>query len=242
LSWKNYFLTPDEIWPDDIVLKASYTIQANQYICDAHVVLDPTFNFAELSIFYSNPYHYLHRELAIACPVFDGLSFGFSTEQSIHSYKSGAGSVQSSSIVWESSYYLINTQKHNFIFGQLSDYKSFVKSNGSAGAYGGSFDNTTYYDLFFNTYRPSPNWFKTISNEKGSLSINFQGSKPGWLDPAAPPPPPPPPTGTSTYPVHLLKASDDASNPLVLSDSYVTGSEISSKGYGYDTGKAYVIY
>lgn len=242
MSWTNYFLTPDEIWSNDIVLSASYTIQANQYVCDAHVLIDPTFNFAELSVLYSNPYHYLARELSIASPVFDGLSFGFTTQQSTHSYKAGAGNIDSSSISWESSYWLINTRKQNFIFGALSDYRSFVKSNGTQSAVGSAFDNTTFYDIFFDTFRPSPNWFKTISNEKGSLSISFQGTKPSWLDVTAPPPPPPPPPGSTTYPVHLMKVDDDLSNPLILSDSYVTGSEITSKGYALDNGKAYVIY
>jgi len=242
MSWKNYFLTPDEIWPSDIVLSASYTIQYNQYICNAHVLINPSFNFSELTGLLHDPYHYIYREESISNPVFDGLSFGFSTEETTHSYKSGSGSVDSSTIQWVSSYWLINTRKYSFISGAQSDYKSFVKSDGSKGSIGGSFDNTTYYDILFNTYRPSWNWFKIISNEKGSLSTTIQGTKPSWMDPDPDPPPSDPPDSPDTYPVHLMKVSDDSSDPFILSDSEVTGTIATSKGYAYDSGKVYVIY
>ena len=49
----------------------------------------------------------------------------------------------------------------------------------------------------------------------------------------------PPEAGETTYPVYLMKTSDDG---LLLSDTYASPSDIASKGWTLDSGKAYVIF
>ena len=52
-------------------------------------------------------------------------------------------------------------------------------------------------------------------------------------------PPEEPPPGEGNLPVYLMKTSD---NGLLLSDTYVTSSTAVSRGWGVDSGKAYVIF
>ena len=235
MSWKDYILTPDEIYPGDPVLSASYTLKEDSYDASVHVILEPNYYFSEFNTRIFPPFYYLNKEELRCHPVFESAVFGFTYETSSHSYKSGTGSVDSSTITWNSSFNLINTREFNFFYGGLSNYKSFIKNDGSGGAAFNAYDNESYYNIFFETHRPGVNYFRFVSNSVGSLSITLDSVIPSWLDPTESPPPP----ESGEYSVYLMETSD---NGLLMHDPSVTASEATSKGWTVDSGKAYIIF
>ena len=58
MSWKDYILTPDELYPGDPVLSASYILNEETYTATTHVILDPNYYFSEFSGKQYEPYFY----------------------------------------------------------------------------------------------------------------------------------------------------------------------------------------
>ena len=112
MSWKNYILTPDEIYPNLPVFSANYTLNQTNYIASIHYDPSPSFSFNQFSsnIPFSNSFLTVNK-LSTA-PIFESGLFGYSFYQSTHDYKQGSGNVYSADISWNSSSTIIVSKQY----------------------------------------------------------------------------------------------------------------------------------
>ena len=125
MSWKNYILTPDEIYPNLPVFSANYTLNQTNYVASIHYDPSPSYSFNQFAINIPFTNSYYSVEEAHSAVVFDSGLFGYSFYQSTHSYKNGSGIVNSADISWNSDYKLIITKRYKVGIGFFNEYKTF---------------------------------------------------------------------------------------------------------------------
>ena len=237
MSWTDYILTPDEIYPNLPVFSANYTLNETDYVASIHYDPTPSFSFNQFSTNLPFTNQYLTVNESNTAPVFESELFGYSFIESTHSYKNGSGNVNSSSILWNSSYKLIITRRYIFVVGYQNEYKTFYNQNKTGGSNGFAYSNSVFANFLNNSFSPDFDHFRWQSNQIGSLNITISASKPSWLDPEPPPPPPPPPPGETIYDLYFHETSDHG---FKMDEQNVTANVASQNGWSINNGKAYL--
>lgn len=237
MSWTNYILTPDEIYPNLPVFSANYTLNQTDYVASIHYDPTPSFTFNQFSGNIPNTNQFLTVNQLSSSSVFESGLFGYTFIESTHSYKNGSGIVYSNDIEWNSSFNLIITRNYIVGSGFQSDYKTFYNQNGSGGSTLFAYSNSVYSNFLNSTFSPDFNHFRWNSNQIGSLNVTVSASKPAWLDPETPPPPPPPPPGETIYDLFFHETSD---NGFEMDEQNVTANVASQNGWAINSGKAYL--
>ena len=244
MSWKNYILTPDEIYPNLPVFSANYTLNQTDYIASIHYDPTPSYSFNQFStnIPFTNQFISLN-ELSSA-PVFESGLFGYSFYQSTHDYKNGSGDVYSNDISWNSSYKLIITKRYIHGVGFQNEYKTFYNQNKTGGSTLFAYSNSVYANFLNNSCSPDFDHFRWQYNETGSLNVTVGALKPAWLDPVYDPDDdvdddedPPPDPDPAVYRLHFHETSD---NGFKMGEGFVTESFADSNGWKINNGKAYI--
>ena len=237
MSWTNYILTPDEIYPNLPVFSANYTLNQSNYVASIHYDPNPAFTFNQ---FFSNiPFtnQFLGVNQLNTSPVFESGLFGYTYIESTHDYKNGSGIVFSNNISWNSSYKLIISRRYITGVGFQSEYKTFYNQNGSGGSIGFAYSNSVYSNFINNTYSPDFDHWRWQSNQNGTLNVTVSASKPTWLDPDIVEPPPPPPPGETIYDLYFHQTDDHG---FKMDEQNVTANYASLNGWSINNGKAYI--
>lgn len=237
MSWTNYILTPDEIYPNLPVFSANYTLNQSNYVASIHYDPTPSFTFNQFSgnIPFTNQFTTVN-ELNSA-PVFESGLFGYSFIESTHDYKLGSGNVFSNEITWTSSYKLIITRNYIHGSGFQSDYKTFYNQNGSGGSILFAYSNSVYANFINSTFSPDFNHFRWQSNQTGSLNVTVSSLRPTWLNPEEPSQPPPPPPGETIYDLYFHETSDHG---FEMDEQNVNANVASTNGWAINNAKAYL--
>ena len=152
MSWKDYILTPDEIYPNKPVFSANYTLNQTDYVASIHYDPSPSYTYNQFSTNIPFTNQFLTVNELSSAVVFDSGLFGYSFYQSTHSYKNGSGNVNSSDIGWNSSYKLIITRRYIHGVGFQSEYKTFYNKNKSGGSTLFAYSNSVYSNFLNNSY------------------------------------------------------------------------------------------
>lgn len=237
MSWKNYILTPDEIYPNLPVFSANYTLNETDYLASIHYDPSPSYTFNQFStnIPFTNQFLSLN-ELSTAT-VFESGLFGYTFIESTHSYKNGSGIVNSEDISWNSSYKLIITKRYVHGVGFYNEFKTFYNKNKTGGSTLFAYSNSVYSNFLNNSYSPDLDHFRWQSNQTGTLNVTVSASKPTWLDPIIVEPPPPPPPGETIYDLYFHETSDHG---FEMDEQDVTVNYAALNGWTINNGKAYL--
>ena len=237
MSWKNYILTPDEIYPNKPVFSANYTLNQSDYVASIHYDSSPSYTHNQFFSNIPNTNQFLGVNNLSSAVVFDSGLFGYSFYQSTHSYKNGSGNVNSSDILWNSSYKLIITKRYITGTGFQNEYKTFYNKNKSGGSLLFAYSNSVYSNFLNNSYSPDFDHWRWQYNETGSLNVSVSASKPSWLDPDTVEPPPPPPPGETIYDLYFHETSDHG---FEMDEQDVTANYASLNGWAINNGKSYI--
>jgi hypothetical protein len=237
MSWKDYILTPDEIYPNKPVFSANYTLNATDYVASIHYDPSPSYTFNQFATNLPNTNQFLTVNELSTASVFESGLFGYSFYQSTHSYKDGTGNVNSSDISWNSSWKLIITRRYIHGVGFQSEYKTFYNQNKIGGATLFAYSNSVYANFLNNSYSPDFDHWRWQSNQTGSLNVTVSTSKPDWLNPDPVDDADDPPPGETIYDLYFHETSDHG---FEMDDQNVTSDYASLKGWTIDSGKAYL--
>ena len=237
MSWKNYILTPDEIYPNNPVFSANYTLNQTDYVASIHYDASPSYTYNQFStnIPFSN--QFLTVDNLSSAVVFDSGLFGYTFIESTHSYKNGSGNVYSEDISWNSSYKLIITKRYIHGVGSQSEYKTFYNKNKSGGSNHFAYSNSVYANFLNNSYSPDFDHWRWQSNQIGSLNVTISTSKPSWLNPDAVDDPDDPDPGETIYDLYFHETSDHG---FEMDEQNVTADYASLNGWAINNGKAYL--
>ena len=237
MSWTDYILTPDEIYPNKPVFSANYTLNQTDYVASIHYDPTPSYTFNQFSTNIPNTNQFLTVNNLSSAVVFDSGLFGYSFYESTHSYKNGSGNVNSEDISWNSSYKLIITRRYIHGVGFQTEYKTFYNKNKTGGSILFAYSNSVYSNFLNNSYSPDFDHWRWQSNQIGSLNVTVSALKPSWLDPDTVEPPPPPPPGETIYDLYFHETSDHG---FEMDEQDVTSNYASLNGWAINNGKAYL--
>jgi hypothetical protein len=237
MSWKNYILTPDEIYPNNPVFSANYTLNQTDYVASIHYDPSPSYTYNQFFTNIPNTNQFLGVNNLSSAPVFDSGLFGYSFYQSTHQYKNGTGNVNSEDILWNSSYKLIITRRYIHGVGFQSEYKTFYNKNKTGGSLLFAYSNSVYSNFLNNSYSPDFDHFRWQSNQIGSLNVTVSVSRPSWLNTETIAPPPTPPTGATIYDLYFHETSDHG---FEMDEQDVTANYASLNGWAINNAKAYL--
>lgn len=237
MSWKNYILTPDEIYPNKPVFSANYTLNQSDYVASIHYDPSPSYTFNQFSTNIPNTNQFLSLNELSTATVFESGLFGYSFIESTHSYKNGSGNVNSEDISWNSSYKLIITRRYIHGVGFQSEYKTFYNQNKTGGTILFAYSNSVYANFLNNSYSPDFDHWRWQSNQTGSLNVTVSTSKPSWLNPDPVDDPDEPPPGETIYDLYFHETSDHG---FEMDEQNVTANYASLNGWAINNGKAYI--
>jgi len=237
MSWKNYILTPNEIYPNLPVFSANYTLNQTDYIASIHYDPSPSYTHNQFSTNIPFTNQFLTVNNLSSGIVFDSGLFGYSFYQSTHSYKNGSGNVNSEDISWNSSYKLIIARKYIHGVGFQNEYITLYNKNKTGGSINFAYSNSVYSNFLNNSYSPDFEHWRWQSNQIGSLNVTVSASKPSWLDPDTVEPPPTPPPGETIYDLYFHETSDHG---FEMDEQDVTANYASLNGWAINNGKAYL--
>lgn len=237
MSWKNYILTPDEIYPNKPVFSANYTLNQTDYVASIHYDPSPSYTHNQFSTNIPFTNQFLTVNNLSSAIVFDSGLFGYSFYQSTHSYKNGSGNVNSEDISWNSSYKLIIAKKYIHGVGFQNEYITLYNKNKTGGSINFAYSNSVYSNFLNNSYSPDFEHWRWQSNQTGSLNVTVSASRPTWLDPDDVEEPPPPPPGETIYDLYFHETSDHG---FEMDEQNVTANYASLNGWAINNGKAYL--
>ncbi len=237
MSWTDYILTPDEIYPNKPVFSANYTLNQTDYIASIHYDPSPSYTHNQFSTNIPNTNQFLTVNNLSSAIVFDSGLFGYSFYQSTHSYKNGSGNVNSEDISWNSSYKLIIAKKYIHGVGFQNEYITLYNKNKSGGSINFAYSNSVYSNFLNNSYSPDFEHWRWQSNQIGSLNVTVSATRPDWLDPEPVDDPDDPPAGETIYDLYFHETSDHG---FEMDEQNVTANYASLNGWEIKNGKAYL--
>lgn len=237
MSWKNYILTPDEIYPNKPVFSANYTLNQTDYVASIHYDPTPSYTHNQFSTNIPFTNQFLTVNNLSSAVVFDSDLFGYTFTESTHSYKNGSGNVNSDDISWNSSYKLIITRRYIVGVGFQSEYKTFYNQNKTGGSILFAYSNSVYSNFLNNSYSPDFDHWRWVNNQTGSLNVSVSTVRPDWLDPDPVDDPDDPDPTETVYDLYFHETSDHG---FEMDEQNVTADYASLNGWAINNGKAYI--
>lgn len=243
MSWTNYIDSPDDLYPNEIVYDAYYDLYPTYYISKVLKTSNTGFNFSHFTNRVSTPNFYSTVDNTVFKSVFSSTVFGPNYVQKTRSYKSTTGVFDTSQISWTSSFNVVSAQEYNVFFGAISNYKSFIRSNGGGAGTSDAIMNQVNFSFVTQLYNPGGTWFQPTGSFAFSLKVTLKQGGPSFSDPNTEPDPDPdgptPNPSDPTFDVYLLDTDDGG---ILLDDSPVAAVTANYRGWTISGGKCFIFF